>query len=63
MPLDILFFNIDSDPYGAHIGIYIGSNKVVHLSEEVGYTTVWDLDEFKKRERYKCFLGAKRLLK
>ncbi len=60
-PLDILFFNEDNNSYGAHLGIYIGSNKVIHLSKEVGYPTVWDLLEFKKRERYKTLIGIKRM--
>ncbi len=59
-PLDILFFNKDPESYGAHVGIYIGANKVIHLSKEVGYPTVWDMKEFKLREQYSCLLGGKR---
>ena len=59
-PLDIIFFNKDNNSYGAHLGIYIGANKVIHLSKEVGYPTVWNFDEFKKRENYKYLLGCKR---
>lgn len=60
-PYDIVFFNRSCNPYGAHLGIYIGSNKVIHLSKIVGYPAVWDMEEFKKHDRYKCFIGAKRL--
>ena len=61
LPLDIVFFNNNADSYGSHLGIYIGANKVIHLSKEVGYPTVWDLEEFKKRTEYKTFVGAKRV--
>lgn len=62
-PLDLLFFNKDNNSYGAHVGVYIGSNKVIHLSKEVGYPTIWDMEEFKKKNNYSCFIGAKRFLK
>ncbi|EKD84985.1 MAG: Cell wall-associated hydrolase [uncultured bacterium] len=60
-PFDILFFNKTSNSYGAHLGIYIGSDKVIHLSRVAGYAAVWGMEEFKKYDRYKYFLGAKRL--
>ncbi len=60
-PLDILFFNKDSESYGAHLGVYIGSDKVIHLSKQVGYPTVWDLKDFQNNPNYKVLLGAKRV--
>jgi cell wall-associated NlpC family hydrolase len=60
-PLDLVLFNKTKDAYGAHVGVYIGNGKVIHLSKEVGYSTVWDFEEFKKRENYKVFIGAKRV--
>ncbi len=62
-PLDLVFFNKDENSYGAHVGVYIGANKVVHLSKEVNYPTVWDMEEFTKRKSYSYFIGAKRVLK
>lgn len=62
-PLDLLLFSKDSDPYGAHVGVYIGKNKVIHLSQEIGYPTIWDLEDFKKRDRYSVLLGGKRVMK
>jgi cell wall-associated NlpC family hydrolase len=60
-PLDILFFNKDSNPYGAHLGLYLGANKAIHLSKEVGYPAIWDLEEFGKRDQYSFLLGGKRM--
>ena len=62
-PLDLLFFNADKDSYGAHIGVYVGENKVIHLSKEIGKPIIWDLEEFSKIPRYSCFIGAKRIIK
>lgn len=59
-PLDILFFSNSKDSYGAHLGVYIGFNKVLHLSKEVGYPTVWGLKDFQDNPKYKILLGAKR---
>jgi murein DD-endopeptidase / murein LD-carboxypeptidase len=62
-PLDILFFNTDSKSYGAHVGLYIGAGKVIHLSKEVGYPTIWSLEEFQSRDHYSCLIGGKRIRK
>ena len=59
-PLDILFFNKDKEPYGAHVGVYLGHDRILHLYKEVGYPTVWNFAEFKKRDKYNVFIGAKR---
>lgn len=60
-PFDIVFFNKSSNSYGAHLGVYIASDKVAHLSKMVGYPTIWKIEEFKKYNRYRYLLGAKRL--
>lgn len=59
---DIVFFNSTEESYGAHLGVYLGKNKVIHLSKRVGYPTVWDLKEFSKYKEYSYFLGAKRVI-
>jgi len=59
--LDIAFFNDTSNPYGAHIGIFVGPGQILHLCKEVGYPVVWDMEEFSKRKQYKEFIGVKRL--
>jgi cell wall-associated NlpC family hydrolase len=57
-----MLFNKDENSYGAHVGVYVGANKVIHLSKEVGYPTVWDITEFSKRENYAHLVGIKRVL-
>jgi len=60
-PLDLVLFNKTKNAYSAHVGVYLGNDKIIHLSKEVGYPTVWDFRDFKKRENYKIFIGAKRV--
>lgn len=59
-PLDILLFNKDKESYGAHVCLYLGNDRILHLCKEVGYPTVWNFAEFEKRDKYKVFIGAKR---
>jgi cell wall-associated NlpC family hydrolase len=60
-PLDLLLFNRDPEARGAHIGVYLGDHRVIHLSKQMGKPVVWPLEEFARHDRYKIFLGAKRL--
>lgn len=60
-PFDIVFFNKSFNPFGAHLGVFIGKNMVIHLSKVIGHPVIWNMDNFKKYDNYKFFLGAKRL--
>lgn len=60
-PLDLLLFNKDENAYGAHVGVYLGNDLVLHLAKEVGYPTIWSLEAFQKNERYRVLIGAKRV--
>lgn len=62
-PLDIVFFNKSINAYGAHLGLYIGNNKIIHLPRNIGYPVIWDLKEFKKNKKYRIMLGGKRVKK
>lgn len=59
-PLDLILFNHDHDPYGAHVGIWTG-DAVAHLCKEVGTPVIWDLDQFRRRPRHRTLIGFKRL--
>lgn len=59
-PLDLLLFNRSSDPFGAHVAIYLGEGTAVHLSKAVGVPVEWALDEFARRPEYRVYIGAKR---
>ncbi|MEU4269227.1 hydrolase [Streptomyces sp. NPDC026092] len=62
-PLDLLLFNATEDPYGAHVGVFVGPDAVLHLSAEVGRPAVWRLTDFAARQRYRVLIGAKRAIR
>ncbi|AJC54471.1 hypothetical protein [Streptomyces sp. 769] len=66
-PLDLVLF--DAGPlaggpegYGAHVGVHLGPDRVLHLCREVGRPAVWGYADFAARARYVRFLGAKRVV-
>lgn len=61
-PLDLLLWNSSREPWGAHVGVYLGERRAVHLSRAVGVPAVWPLNEFPKHPRYRVFVGAKRVV-
>ncbi|MEM9723689.1 MAG: NlpC/P60 family protein [Bacteroidota bacterium] len=60
-PLDLLLWHKHLDSYGAHVGIYIGQQYVIHLAKHIGKPVIWNLEQFPLEDRYKYFIGAKRL--
>lgn len=61
-PFDLLLVNDTASAYGAHVGVFVSSDEVLHLCREVGVPTVWRLGDFARRERYATIVGVKRLL-
>ena len=59
-PLDILFFHKDEIAYGAHLAVYLGENKAIHLCKRVGLPVIWDMGVFFKYPEYQILLGGKR---
>lgn len=59
-PLDILFFNKENNPYGAHLGIYIWNNKVLHNSKDIWKPAISEFGYFQEIEKYKICIWAKR---
>ncbi|MEV0370799.1 cell wall hydrolase [Streptomyces sp. NPDC050636] len=64
-PLDLVLF--DGGPaegrppgYGAHVGVHLGPDQILHLCREAGRPVVWTYADFAARPRYARFLGAKR---
>ncbi|MFE1772371.1 cell wall hydrolase [Streptomyces sp. NPDC059008] len=64
-PLDLVLF--DGGPvagrpegYGAHVGVHLGPDQVLHLCREVGRPAVWRYADFAARARYARLLGFKR---
>jgi cell wall-associated NlpC family hydrolase len=60
-PLDLLMFNGSADSYGAHVGVYLGDGRVIHLSRRVGKPAVWPFERFARETGYEVFIGAKRV--
>ncbi len=57
--LDLVLYAPTRDPWGAHVGVFLGGSSVLHLCEEVGVPAVWDFDDFADRDRYREQLGFK----
>jgi hypothetical protein len=60
-PLDLVLFAATPDPWGAHVGVYIGGAAVLHLCKEIGVPVVWGYTAFAARERYASLIGFKRV--
>jgi len=61
-PLDLLLFNRTADAYGAHVGVYMGEGRVIHLAKRVGRPAIWPFERFARESGYKVFVGAKRVV-
>lgn len=61
-PLDLLLWNRTPEPWGAHVGVYVGQQQAIHLCKAVGVPVVWSLTRFAGLARYRCLLGAKRVV-
>lgn len=58
--LDILFFHKNDKAYGAHVAVYLGNNKAIHISKKNKIPVIWELETFLKQPEYQFFLGGKR---
>lgn len=61
-PLDLLLFNKAADPFGAHVSVYLGEGKAIHLAKKIGNPATWPLEEFQCHPEYAKYIGAKRTL-
>ena len=39
--LDLLLFNRTSSPWGAHVALYLGGGKAIHLSKKESTAAIW----------------------
>lgn len=60
-PLDLVLVNATSEAWGAHVGVWVGDEQVLHLSAEIGRPAVWRMSEFAARTRYRVLIGFKRV--
>lgn len=61
-PLDLLLFNRTRNAWGAHVAVYVGDDRAIHLSRRVGFAAVWPLEQFASHAEYQVLIGAKRVL-
>ena len=61
--LDLLLFNRTSNPWGAHVALYLGDGKAIHLSKKESKAVIWPFAQFQMLPEYRIFIGAKRLRK
>jgi cell wall-associated NlpC family hydrolase len=61
-PLDLILFNRTEAAWGAHVALFVGDNKAIHLSASEGRPVIWRLEDFALREEYAVLLGGKRAL-
>ena len=59
--LDLVLFAAGPDPWGAHVGVFLGDSCVLHRCKEIGMPAVWNFQDFGQRERYRCRIGFKRV--
>lgn len=60
-PLDLVLFNATDDPFGAHVGLWMAPDEILHLCGELGRPAVWPLAAFAARPRYATLIGFKRV--
>ena len=60
-PLDLVLLNTANDPWGAHIGVWAGDEKVLHLCAEEGRPALWNMAMFAARPSYRTLVGFKRV--
>ena len=60
-PLDLLLFNRTSDPWGAHVAVFVGCEETIHLAKKIGSPVIWTVQHFLQQPEYSCLIGAKRI--
>jgi cell wall-associated NlpC family hydrolase len=59
--LDLLLWNSTPKAWGAHVGVYLGEQQVIHLAKSVGKPAIWSMGTFGLEPTYQYFIGAKRV--
>lgn len=60
-PLDLLLFNRTKTSWGAHVALFLGEDRAIHLSKKQREPLIWPLAQFCELAEYRTFIGAKRL--
>lgn len=57
---DLLLFHFKADAWGAHVAVYVGEDRAIHLAQRIGKPAIWAMSEFLDDPLYRHFIGAKR---
>ncbi len=63
LPLDIMLYNNKRGAFGAHLALYIGYDKVLHLSKDNETPMVETHEAMRTQRKYRYFIGTKRIIK
>jgi murein DD-endopeptidase / murein LD-carboxypeptidase len=61
-PFDLVLVHKAPDPWGAHVGVYLGRGLVLHLSKKIGEPAIESLQSITGRAQYRYLIGFKRIL-
>ena len=56
-PFDLVLVNDNPDPWGAHVGIYLGHGAVLHLSQKFGVPAIESLESLMQKAEYRVETG------
>jgi len=59
---DLVLVHNVPDPWGAHVGVYVGNDLVLHLSKKIGSPAIESIQSIMRRAQYRYLLGFKRIL-
>lgn len=60
--LDLMLYNKIPKSYGAHVAVYIGNGKIIHLSQAIGKPEIINHNNMLLTSSYNFFIGAKRVI-
>jgi murein DD-endopeptidase / murein LD-carboxypeptidase len=61
-PFDLVLLNGKPNPWGAHLGVYLGNSLVLHLCKKIGAPAIESIESLTQRPKYRCLIGFKRIL-
>lgn len=62
MPFDLVLVNGEPRSFGAHVGVCVGGDLVLHLSRQIGVPAIERLAELQRREEYRFLIGSKKVV-
>lgn len=59
-PFDLVLVHNTPHSWGAHVGLCVGEEDVLHLSKEIGAPAIETLGDMQQRDGYRYLIGFKR---